>query len=119
MAVGILGNYKELLCPVRTGGLPVQPLLLCLCLPVVPFLWRRAFPYADTERDRQTKACKGDALRLCALAIPNEKKIAACMARKKEKLSPACREYFKDTPAPPAKTKAKGQAGRHTTPAMH
>lgn len=75
--------------------------------------------WADTERDRQTKACKGDALRLCALAIPNEKKIAACMARKKEKLSPACHEYFKDTSAPPAKTKAKGQAGRHTTPAMH
>ena len=72
---------------------------------------------ADTERAQQTRACKGDALRLCALAIPNEKKIAACMARKKEKLSPACREYFKDTPAPPAKTKAR--AVKHASPAMH
>lgn len=75
---------------------------------------------ADTAREQQTKACKGDALRLCALAIPNEKKIAACMARKKEKLSPACRVYFKDTPPPPAKTKAKGKAGKQALPpAMH
>ncbi|GAN70525.1 hypothetical protein ASY01nite_06520 [Acetobacter syzygii] len=55
--------------------------------------------HADTAREQQTKACKGDALRLCALAIPNEKKITACMERKKDKLSPACRVYFKDTPA--------------------
>ena len=35
-----------------------------------------AYPaHADTLREKQTEACKGDALRLCALAIPNEKKI--------------------------------------------
>jgi hypothetical protein len=60
---------------------------------------------ADTAREQQTRACKGDALRLCALAIPNEQKITACMERKKDKLSPACRAYFKDTPAPRAKAK--------------
>lgn len=60
---------------------------------------------ADTAREQQTKACKGDALRLCAFAIPNEKRITACMERKKDKLSPACRAYFKDTPAPQVKAK--------------
>ncbi|MCP1242318.1 hypothetical protein [Acetobacter lambici] len=65
--------------------------------------------WADTARDQQTRACKGDALRLCALAIPNEKKIAACMARKKDKLSPACSVYFKDTPTPAGTTKATKQ----------
>ncbi|WP_338333371.1 hypothetical protein [Acetobacter sp. LMG 32666] len=74
--------------------------------------------WADTEREQQTKACKGDALRLCALAIPNEKKIAACMARKKDKLSPACRVYFKDTPVPavtskPSKTPKQTRTARH------
>ena len=29
----------------------------------------------DSLRQKQTQACKGDALKLCALAIPNEKKI--------------------------------------------
>ncbi|MFT8419555.1 MAG: hypothetical protein ABF636_12110 [Acetobacter sp.] len=70
---------------------------------------------ADTAREQQTKACKGDALRLCALAIPNEKKIAACMERKKDKLSPACRAYFTDTPAPA--TPPKG--GKQARPAKH
>lgn len=64
--------------------------------------------FADTAREQQTKACKGDALRLCALAIPNEKKITACMERKKDKLSPACRVYFKATPA------HTGKAGKQT-----
>lgn len=70
---------------------------------------------ADTTREQQTKACKGDALRLCALAIPNERKITACMERKKDKLSPACRAYFTDTPAPAAPPKA----GRQARPAKH
>ncbi|MFS8367265.1 hypothetical protein ACJRO0_07190 [Acetobacter oryzifermentans] len=55
-----------------------------------------AYPaHADTLRDKQTEACKGDAVRLCALAIPNEKKITACMERKQDKLSPKCRAFFK------------------------
>lgn len=70
---------------------------------------------ADTAREQQTKACKGDALRLCAFAIPNEKRITACMDRKKDKLSPACRVYFKDTPTPAA----KARTGKQTTTAKH
>ncbi|MBS1076490.1 hypothetical protein JK217_01790 [Gluconobacter kondonii] len=52
-------------------------------------------------REEQTKACRGDALRLCALAIPNEAKITACMQKKIDKLSPQCRAMF--APVPQAK----------------
>lgn len=59
----------------------------------------------DDLRRKQTEACKGDALRLCALYIPNEKKITACMERKKDKLSPQCRAFF-DKPAAQKKVSA-------------
>lgn len=49
---------------------------------------------ADSLREQQTAACKGDAVKLCALAIPNEEKITKCMEKKKEKLSPKCRAFF-------------------------
>lgn len=39
--------------------------------------------------------CMSDALRLCGQFIPNEQAIAACMAKQKAKLSPACRKHFK------------------------
>ena len=61
----------------------------------------------DSLRQQQTEACKGDALKLCALAIPNEKKITACMERKKDKLSPKCRAFFDNKPASGKKTPAK------------
>lgn len=61
----------------------------------------------DSLRQKQTQACKGDALKLCALAIPNEKKITACMERKKDKLSPQCRAFFENKPAGGKKAPAK------------
>ncbi|BCI66910.1 hypothetical protein AAJCM20276_15340 [Acetobacter aceti] len=45
-------------------------------------------------REEQTAACKGDALKFCMLSIPNEKKIAACLQSKRDKLSPACKAMF-------------------------
>ncbi|WP_242010516.1 hypothetical protein [Acetobacter musti] len=58
---------------------------------------------ADTAREQQTAACKGDALKLCTLSIPNEKKIASCLQSKRDKLSPACKAYF------PEKKSSKGK----------
>ncbi|GEB39136.1 hypothetical protein GLI01_31710 [Gluconacetobacter liquefaciens] len=49
-------------------------------------------------RNEQTAACKGDALKLCAFAIPNEARITACMKKKIDRLSPRCRAMF-ETPA--------------------
>ncbi|NHO19787.1 hypothetical protein GOB90_12540 [Acetobacter oeni] len=58
---------------------------------------------ADTARQEQTAACKGDAVKLCTFYIPNEKKIAACLASKRDKLTPACKAYF------PVKKASKGK----------
>jgi hypothetical protein len=38
------------------------------------------------------KACMPDAFRLCAKAIPNESKVAACLQAKQNQLSAVCQE---------------------------
>ncbi|MEM5434107.1 hypothetical protein [Paraburkholderia diazotrophica] len=45
-------------------------------------------------RDEQTKACKHDAIRFCAIHIPNRQKIEACMKAHYDKLSPKCQAMF-------------------------
>ncbi len=42
----------------------------------------------------QSRACRGDALRLCRASMPNHAKITACMERKLSQLSPNCRVMF-------------------------
>jgi hypothetical protein len=49
-------------------------------------------------RAQQEQACQDDAYRLCPDEIPDEDRVANCMARQKAKLSPACRAMF--TPSP-------------------
>lgn len=63
-----------------------------------------AFSASAATREEQTAACKGDALKFCTLAIPNEKKIASCLAAKRDRISPACRAFF------PAKKDQHGRA---------
>jgi hypothetical protein len=46
------------------------------------------------QRDDETRACRGDAMKLCSSEIPNEDKIAACMKQHVKELSPECRVYF-------------------------
>ena len=55
------------------------------------------------------QACTGDAQRLCSEFIPDEAKVAACLARKRASLSPACREVF----SKPAKGKTKKKRTPH------
>lgn len=59
-----------------------------------------AFSQADL-RAMQQEACQDDAYRLCPDAIPDEARVASCMARQKARLSPACRTMF-DRPRRPA-----------------
>jgi hypothetical protein len=56
----------------------------------------------------QQQACSGDAQRLCSQYIPDHSKVAACLARAKRQLSPACRAVF-STP-----THGKTRRHRHT-----
>ncbi|MBB2205519.1 hypothetical protein HLH27_10880 [Gluconacetobacter takamatsuzukensis] len=45
-------------------------------------------------REEQSAACRGDAIKLCTFAIPNEDKVTACMKKKIDQLSPRCRAMF-------------------------
>lgn len=54
-------------------------------------------------RAQQQQACEDDAYRLCPNEIPDEDRVAYCMARQKAKLSPACRAMF--DPPPPRRAK--------------
>jgi hypothetical protein len=44
--------------------------------------------------DAEQRACTPDVFRLCSAAIPNERRIVACLRSNKAKLSPACRKVF-------------------------
>jgi hypothetical protein len=45
-------------------------------------------------RAQEEQACQDDAFRLCPDEVPDEARVANCMARQKAKLSPACRAMF-------------------------
>jgi hypothetical protein len=49
-------------------------------------------------RAQQQAACEDDAYRLCPDEIPDEARVASCLARQKSKLSPKCRAMFAPTP---------------------
>ena len=49
-------------------------------------------------QSQQQMACENDAYRLCPDEIPDEARVASCMARQKSKLSPGCRAMFTSTP---------------------
>lgn len=65
-----------------------QSTAVALCM-----LFVAAVAHGD-QRDDETHACKGDALKLCSSEIPNEEKITACMKQHVNELSPQCRVYF-------------------------
>jgi hypothetical protein len=44
--------------------------------------------------DAEQQACTPDVFRLCAAAIPDEKRILACLRRNKARLSRACRKVI-------------------------
>ncbi|CEF40569.1 hypothetical protein [Acetobacter senegalensis] len=67
---------------------------MCLVLSATALVGVMTPAHAESEREKQTAACKGDAIKLCGLYIPNENKITACMEKKKDKLSPKCRAFF-------------------------
>jgi hypothetical protein len=56
-----------------------------------------AFGQSDL-RSRQELACQDDAYRLCPDEVPDEARVASCMARQKAKLSPGCRAMFTQSP---------------------
>ncbi len=67
-----------------------------LALPLATALLFAAAPAFSQSNLRavQQAACEDDAYRLCPDEIPDEARVASCMARQKARLSPACRAMF-------------------------
>ena len=45
---------------------------------------------AESQRDRQERACQADAMKFCKDFVPDEDKIAACMGQHRSQLSVNC-----------------------------
>lgn len=58
--------------------------------------------HAHSGTADEQAACTGDVLSLCFFEIPNEDRIVACLNRKKDRLSDACRNVI-DPPSKPKK----------------
>jgi hypothetical protein len=63
--------------------------------------------FAHSGTADEQAACTPDVLSLCFFEIPNEDRIVACLNRKRDRLSPACRAVID----PPRKSQKK--RGRH------
>lgn len=50
--------------------------------------------YAQSQRDRQERACQSDAMKFCKDFVPDEDKIAACMGKHRAQLSVNCGIMF-------------------------
>lgn len=49
---------------------------------------------AESQRERQERACQADAMKFCKDLVPNEEKIAACMGEHRSELSTNCGIIF-------------------------
>lgn len=49
---------------------------------------------AESQRERQERACQADAMKFCKDFVPNEEKIAACMGAHRTDLSVNCGIIF-------------------------
>lgn len=49
---------------------------------------------AESQRERQEKACQADAMKFCKDFVPDEDKIAACMGQHRSQLSVNCGIVF-------------------------
>jgi hypothetical protein len=63
--------------------------------------------FAYTQED--ANACTPDAFRLCQSAIPDESRVAYCLAQNKPRLTPACAVVFS---RPVSTTDERAQPGR-------
>ena len=57
------------------------------------FVMARATPAA--AQDKAAELCTPEVMRLCNEFVPDVKKIAACMSKKRRQLSPECAAVFK------------------------
>lgn len=58
------------------------------------FLALTGMASAESQRERQERACQADAMKFCKDFVPNEEKIAACMGEHRKGLSVNCGIIF-------------------------
>jgi hypothetical protein len=78
--------WEIVMIRIRSGMVAVAGLL-------VGVLPTAAFAQLEETAARRA-ACMGDALMLCSSAIPNNARIATCLASKMDQLTPRCRAQF-------------------------
>ncbi|MFA7306263.1 MAG: hypothetical protein WC026_06270 [Hyphomicrobium sp.] len=71
----------------------------------VAFAATSSLGHANSGTADEQAACTGDVLSLCFFEIPNEDRIVACLNRKRDRLSPACRDVI--DPPPKSKQRSK------------
>ena len=69
--------------------------LLKLVLSVATVLSLGGVASAESQRDRQERACQADAMKFCKDLVPDEEKIAACMGKHRAELSVPCGNRFR------------------------
>ncbi len=67
---------------------------LATAVALCPSSYAMAEGVGDRGTKEQQDACTPDVYKLCSDAIPNEKKIVACLKLNADKLRPACRKVF-------------------------
>ena len=79
--------------------------VLAAGLATAAFAATASLGHAHSGTADEQAACTGDVLSLCFFEIPNEDRIVACLNRKRDRLSEACRNVIDPPPKPkkPAK----------------
>jgi hypothetical protein len=75
---------------------------------------------AAAETPEQHQACMDDAFQFCSDAMPDRERVFACLAEKRNIISPLCREgmaaFLPPEPAPPVQRVNRGQTKADTKP---
>lgn len=83
----------------------ISPVLAAAAVIIAGFVATSSPSYAHSGTADEQAACTPDVLSLCFFEIPNEDRIVACLNRKRNRLSEACRNVID----PPRKSKGRSK----------
>jgi hypothetical protein len=72
----------------------IAPMALVMALGLSAPMARAQEASGHSGTDAEQRACTPDVFRFCAAAIPDEKRILACLKRNKARLSRGCRRVI-------------------------
>jgi hypothetical protein len=83
----------------------ISPVLAAAAIVIAGLVAPSSPGHAHSGTADEQAACTPDVLSLCFFEIPNEDRIVACLNRKRDRLSQACRNVID----PPPKSKARSK----------